>query len=110
MAIACPALEWPSSLEERGPVEDPSIVLKGTARIGGAPAAVVAIRIKPDLRRAPDYKKGVAANVYQADALETILDELDYLVDEIGVITGGMERRVVRLSTGVYVLWLLPSS
>ncbi len=110
MAVQCPALEWPSFLEECGPAEDPSIVLKGTARIGGTPSAVVAIRIKPDLRRAPDYKSGVPADVYQVDALETILDELDYLVNEIGAITGSMERRVVRLSTGVYVLWLLPSA
>jgi hypothetical protein len=110
MAVQCPALEWPSFLEERGPVEDPSIVLRGTARIGGTPAAVVAIRIKPDLIRAPDYKNGVPADVYQVDALETIVDELDYLVDEIGVVTGSMERRVVRLSTGVYLLWLLLSS
>jgi hypothetical protein len=110
MAIQCPALEWPTSLEECGPVEDPSIVLKGTARIGGTPAAVVAIRIKLDLRRAPDYKNGLPADVYQVDALETTLDELDYLVNKIGVITGSMERRAVRLSTGVYVLWLLPSS
>jgi hypothetical protein len=110
MAVQCPALEWPSFLEERGPVEDPSIVLRGTARIDGTPAAVVAIRIKPDLKRAPDYKNGVPADVYQVDALETIVDELDYLVDEIGVVTGSMERRVVHLSTGVYLLWLLSSS
>jgi hypothetical protein len=110
MAIQCPALEWPTSLEERGPVEDPSIVLRGTARIGGTPAAVVAIRIKSDRRRAPDYKVGVPAAVYQVDALETIVDELDYLVDEIGVIAGSMARSLIHLSTGDYVLWLLPSS
>jgi hypothetical protein len=51
----------------------------------------------------------VLADVYQVDALETILDELEYLVDEIGVITGSMGRIRVHLSTGNYLLWLLPS-
>jgi len=50
------------------------------------------------------------ADVYQVDALETALDELDCLVDEIGIITGSMGRNLGHLSTGNYVLWLLPSS
>ena len=109
MTVECPALEWPRVLEECGPAEDPTILLMGTARIGGTPVAVVAIRVKPELRRAPDYRQGVPSAAYETGALETILDELEYLTDEVGVVTGSAERSIVRLPTGPYVIGMVPA-
>lgn len=109
MAVQCPPLAWPSVLEESGPDEDPSILLTGTARIGATPVAVVAIRINSKFRGAPDYKDTLPAAVYETGALETILEELEYLTEEVSVLTGSAERSVVELDGGPYVMWVLPA-
>jgi hypothetical protein len=109
MVVACPSIEWPGALEECGPAEDPDIVLKGTARIGETPLQVVAIRVDPELRRAPDYKGDVPERAYRTAALETTLDELEYVTEELGGLTGAAERSLVRLPAGAYVLWVLPA-
>jgi hypothetical protein len=72
MAVKCPALEWPGTLEERGPSEDPSILLTGTARLGGTPVAIMAVRINAEFRPLPDYKSGPpdgAAGAHRAPML-----------------------------------------
>jgi hypothetical protein len=109
MAVPCPTLEWPHFLEECGPVEDPSILLTGTARIGGISVAVVAIRISHGRTRIPDYRDGVPAGAYETAALETILEELDYLAQEVGAMTASSESGIVRLATGTYVMGVLPA-
>lgn len=109
MMVACPSIEWPRFLEECGPAEDPGIVLKGRAHIGDTPLQVVAIRIAPELRRAPDYKRGVPQGAYRTAALETTLEELEYVTEELRSLTGAAERSLVLLPTGAYVLWLLPA-
>ena len=109
MAVPCPRLEWPPFLEEGGPPEDPSILLTGTARIGGTAVAVVAIRISPGRTRMPDYRQDVPAAAYEAAALETILDELEYLAQEIGAVMAGGEPGLVQLATGPYVMGVLPA-
>jgi hypothetical protein len=109
MAVSCPALEWPNYLDECGPAEDPTILLSGTARIGGTPVAVVAIRINPGLRRCPDYRKDLPAAVYETGALEAILEELEYMTEELSVVTGSGERSIVDLAEGRYAMWVLPA-
>jgi hypothetical protein len=109
MAIPCPPLEWPSFLQECGPANDPQIVLRGDARIGDTPLQVVAIRVDPELRYAPDYRRGVPAEAYETAALETTLDELEYLTEELSGLTGRAQRSIVRLAGGAYVLWVLPA-
>jgi len=109
VTVPCPTVEWPSFLEECGPAEDPSILLRGTARIGGTRVAVVAIRIKPELRRAPDYRQDVPSAAYETGALDTMLEEFEYLTDELTVVAGGAGRSIVRLQTGPYVMGVLPA-
>lgn len=109
MTVPCPTLEWPPFLEECGPAEDPSILLTGTARIGGTSVAVVAIRITPGRTRVPDYRRGVPTAAYETGALETILEELDYLAQEVGAVTASAEPGIVRLATGTYVMGVLPA-
>ncbi len=108
MAVPCPQLEWPHFLEECGPAEDPSILLTGTARLGGTSVAVVAIRIALGRTRVPDYRPDVPEAAYETSALETILEELDYLAQEIGTVTARTETGIVRLATGTYVMGMLP--
>jgi len=110
MAVSCPAVAWPRSLAERGPVEDPTILLVGEARIGDATVSVVAIRIRPELRRTPDYRADVPRDAYAGGALETVLDELEGLTEEIGILTGAADRSIVRLPTGAYLVWILPAT
>jgi hypothetical protein len=109
MAVACPPVEWPKFLEEQGPAEDPEIVLKGTARVGGAPVEIVAIRVDLERRRMPDYKSGVPRAAYDTGALETTLDELECIAQELSTLTGVAERSIVRFATGSYVLCVLPA-
>jgi hypothetical protein len=109
MTVACPSIEWPRFLEECGPAEDADIVLKGTAHIGATPLEVIAIRIDPRLRRAPDYRPDVPEAAYQTAALETTLEELEYLTEELAAVTGAAERSLVRLPAGDYVMWVLPA-
>jgi hypothetical protein len=108
MAVPCPPLEWPPFLEECGPAEDPSILLTGRARIGGASAAVVAVRIAPGRARVPDYREGVPDAAYETSQLETILEELECLAQEIGAAPATMEAGMVQLATGTYVMGVLP--
>ena len=109
MTIPCPAIEWPSSLEERGPVEDPSIILGARARLGSAALEVLAIRINPGLRRTPDYKKDLPIEVYQSRTVETVLDELEFMTEALEDMGGSTSQSVIELKTGTYLLCVLPA-
>jgi hypothetical protein len=101
--VPCPALEWRAALEECGPAEDRSIMLRGGVRIGGASFAVLAIRINREMRGTPDYKTGLPSPPYQTEFMETTLDELEYLIDMLDEFIGSTSRSVVELKTGPYV-------
>jgi hypothetical protein len=109
MAVKCPTIEWPNSLDVCGPEQDPEIVLKGIAHIGPTPLQVIAIRIDPQLRRTPDYKPDVPEAAYHTAALETMLEEFEYLTEELAEVTGAAERSFVHLPAGAYVIWVLPA-
>jgi hypothetical protein len=114
VAVECPACVWPAVLEERGPAEDPSILLTGAAQIGDAGVQIVAIRINSTLRWSPDYKRSVDEVSYQAnglnEVLETTLEELQSVASEWGDLLGEGSSGLVELATGPYRFWVLPVS
>lgn len=113
MAIECPSCLWPTVLEERGPSDDPSILLTGNGRIGQTPIKIVAIRINPMLRPTLDCKPDLAGS-YQANdlnaALGAILEELEYASAELGSLLGEDHPATVELATGSYKVWSLSAS
>jgi hypothetical protein len=114
MLVQCPPCQWPTALDERGPVEDPGILLTGRARIGDIAVQIVAVRIDPALRWMPDYKSDVAEGCYQVDgldvALETILEELESVGSGLEDVLGETRPSIVELATGTYMIWVMPSS
>jgi hypothetical protein len=114
MPILCPNCRWPAELDERGPAEDPAILLTGTAYLGSTPLQIVAIRIDPTSGRVPDYKPDVPAAAYagsQVDvALSVLLDEFEYVVNELGDVLGEGQPSTVALPSGAYRLCALPAS
>ena len=110
MAIECPSCLWPTILEERGPSDDPSILLTGAGRIGETPIQIIAIRINPTLRSAVDYRSGLESSYQAKDlnaALGAILDELEYASVELGSLLGEEHSTTVELATGFYKVWSL---
>lgn len=105
--------QWPEALEERGPAQDPSILLTGSARIGQVPVQVVAVRINPELVGVPDYRPDVDEARYRKGALatllETILDESEYLVSELEELLGKARSSIVPLEQGSYLVWVIPA-
>ena len=61
MPVPCLPMQLPSTLQESGAAEDPTIVLSGTAQIGSTPFRIVAIRVEPRLRFMPDGQGGALA-------------------------------------------------
>lgn len=114
MAVSCPPCSWPTVLEEKGPSDDPSILLAGIAHIGDAPIKIVAIRINSTLRPKLDCKPDVAESSYQAGDLDTVLgtvlEELEYLAAELGNLLGSNHLGAVELATGRYKVWAISSS
>lgn len=114
MSVPCPSCQWPAVLEERGPSEDPSILLTGTARIGEAAVQVIAIRVDPTLRWTPGYRRDVAEGSYQAKGLnatlETFLEEFESTAAEFGELLGDGRPSLVELATGPYRIWVMPAS
>jgi hypothetical protein len=114
MAVVCPAWQWPAALEERGPSEDPSILLAGAARIGDVEMQIVAIRINDTLRWTPDFKRGIAEDTYRVnglgEVLETTLEDLQSVASDLGDLLGGGGSSVVELATGPYRVWVMPAS
>jgi hypothetical protein len=103
MSVPCLPVQWPKTLEESGPAEDPGIVLSGTAQVGSTPFRITAIRVEPRLRFMPDYKADLEDAVYDREVLETLLEELGEVADTD-------HPRTLELATGVYVMWMVPAS
>ena len=61
MPIACPPCAWPATLDAVGPEEDPSILLMGSAEIGGSSACIIAIRISRMPSRPGEDRQGAPA-------------------------------------------------
>jgi hypothetical protein len=104
--VPCPPFMWPDALVERGPPEDPSILLTGAAGIGNAAALIVAIRISRKMRWDPDFQPGLAGEIYQAnrldEVLETILEELEVVASELEEVLDEGDADAVELATGTY--------
>jgi hypothetical protein len=113
MTVECPPCQWPSLLEERGPEDDPSILLTGAAHIGQTAVQVVAIRINATLRWTPDYQRGVAEDSYHAngldEALEGALEGFQSGAAELEEFLGASGSSVVELTTGTYRMWVIPA-
>jgi hypothetical protein len=113
MPIPCPNCRWPLELDERGPTEDPAILLTGTAYLGAIPIQVVAIRIDPSSGRLPGYKPGIPRDAYADgrfnEVLEVLLDELEYIASELDELLGQCEPSTVALPSGLYRLCALPT-
>lgn len=112
MSIPFPRCAWPVTLDERGPKEDPSILLTGTAKIGDGVARIIAIRINQMLRSTPDYQQDVPARIYHSNnldsGLETFLENVEDLTDELSDTLGEHVPSIVQLEPGAYMLWILP--
>jgi hypothetical protein len=102
MSIRSPALQWPSQLEARGPLEDTTILLTGVASIAGVPHVVNAVRVRPG-RRAPDFRDDIGRDKYADLALDALLTHIEGLTNSISV-------RRVELESGIYILWMLPAA
>jgi hypothetical protein len=114
MAIECPPCQWPTVLEERGPSEDPSILLTASARIANVEVQIVAIRINDTLRWTPDFKRDIAGDAYGinglGEVLEATLEDLQSIASDLGDLLGGQGLSVVQLATGPYRVWVMPAS
>jgi len=114
MPVQFPASSWPTVLDERGPPEDPAILLTGMASIGGAAVQVIAIRIDPSLRWTPDYRPDVAESRYRADGLadlvEGAIEDLDSVAAEFRETLGERSSDIVTLAGRSYMVWLVSTA
>jgi hypothetical protein len=112
MPVECPSCQWPTAFCERGPAEDPSILLSGIAHIAQTAVQIVAIRISRDSGRSPDYKSDVTRTCYATNGLDTLLEQMleycEYLSSEFAELLGDFGSEAVELSTGMYMLIALP--
>jgi hypothetical protein len=106
--------QWPEALVERGPAEDPSILLTGSARVGPVPVQIVALRVKPDVVGWPDYRPEVREEGYRtgglAKLLETLADEFDFLVSELEELIGEGRASTVPLRQGSYLMLIVSAA
>ena len=114
MTVPCPAWQFPTGLEERGPAEDPTILLTGVAHLGNAAVQLVAIRINATLQWTPDFRHDVAEESYQVnglgETLETALEDLQTVASELGDLLGDGGSGVVELATGHYRVCVMPGA
>jgi len=114
MPVQFPESSWPAVLDERGPPEDPAILLTGMASVGGAAVQVVAIRIDPSLRWTPDYRPDVAEGRYRADGLadliEGAIEDLDSVSAEFRESLGDSGSDIVMLAGRSYMVWLVSAT
>jgi hypothetical protein len=101
MTVACPAPEWPGSLATAGPPEDPTILLRGQVAIGATRFALTAMRVDP-IRYGPDFRDDLDRSVYAEFQLAPLLDLVSELV-------GVAEPSTLRLGTGEYLVWMVPT-
>lgn len=106
--------QWPEALVECGPVEDPSILLTGRARIGPVPVQIVALRVNPDVVAWPDYRPEIREEGYRAGGLakllEALADEFDYLVSELEELIGEGRASIVPLRQGSYLVLVVSAA
>jgi hypothetical protein len=102
MPVSLPEPQWPATLMEQGPPEDPAILLGGVAVIGQAPHQLLAMRINPRTL-AIDYQPDVDQDVYADYQLEEMLDELTFMEDID-------KSSLVPMSGAAYVLWMMPGN
>jgi hypothetical protein len=114
MSIRSPVFQWPAILDERGPSDDPSALLTGTARFAGRDMQVVGIRVDLSRYCTSDYRAGIIESCYQSDGLKTvlgtILEELDYIASELSDLLGKEELSIVELESGPYLIWMMPAT
>lgn len=114
MMIQCPPCRWPSVLEGRGPSEDPSILLTGSAHIGNVEVQIVAIRIPETTRQKPDFKREIGEDTYAVNGLgrflEETIDDLEGVALDLVELLDGRESSAVELATGHYWMWVMPVS
>ncbi len=101
MPIPIPAIQWPAHLAEKGPAEDPAVLLSGQARIGGVSFKVMALRMRDGMRM-PDYRPDVSGTLYE-DAMEAMVADIEDLVDS-------MEPELIAVGGASYLLWMVPSA
>jgi|SRR5690242_3880950 hypothetical protein len=99
--VQCPQIVWPREFAESGPEDDPTILLRGDARLAARPFSVVAIRVVPNRRFMPDYKDEVDDDAYGEL-------RLDFLLEELGALLDVDTLPVVELDSGPYVVAVLP--
>jgi hypothetical protein len=111
MPVQCPSCQWPSSFEECGPPEDPSILLSGTARICSGAVQILAIRTSRESSRIPDYRSDVLRECYRelGTVLEQLLEDLEYLSSEFGDLLNESGSGGIELPTGTYSIVALSS-
>ncbi len=102
MPVRLPELNWPLELLEKGPEEDPSILLSGAAEIGTVPHRILALRVNPSHAQV-DFRADLDEAVYADYQLEVMLDELN-VFDNVD------RSAVVPLESGDYVIWMVPSA
>jgi len=83
-----------------GPKDDPTILLRSIADIEGAAYVVMAIRIDP-IRLCADLRDDLARRIYADCPVEEMLDDF-------GSYTEITDRALVHLSTGAYVIVMMP--
>ena len=101
MTIACPTPQWPAGLLKAGPAQDPSILLRSVAEIGGAAYTVIAIRINP-ITMQPDLRNDLPTRIYREHGLTETFEALSALA-EIS------DRSLVQLATGAYAMLMVPT-
>jgi|SRR5690242_10176034 hypothetical protein len=99
--VQCPQIVWPREFSESGPEDDPTIFLRGNARLADRPFSVVAIRVAPNRRFMPDYKEDVDEAAYSEL-------RLDFLLEELGALLDADTLPVIELGGGQYVVAVLP--
>lgn len=102
MTVECPVPQWPTALLEEGPPADASILLRGQVAIGQARFMVTAVRVDP-IRFGPDFRADQNLSIYADHRLSALLD----IIAELG---GLAEPSTLRLATGQYVVWMLPTA
>lgn len=92
-------MNWPTELREVGPTGDPTIMLRGKAKIGSTTYTVTAIRVNEYLI-APDYRENIDGKTYEA-VINDALNALEFLTDTI-------DPALLPLEGGQYLLWMMP--
>lgn len=102
MTIPFPTPQFPAALLEVGPQEDRTILLRGIAEIAGSFYDVVAIRIDP-ITMGADFRDDLSRSVYANHRVQDLLED-------VGEHTEITDASLLHLSSGRYVLIMLPST